>query len=85
MKQVGTHFTLLVVVLCLTAIALNWAAEQEEDTMNVWDAFLDTLENRGLASLDWEIEPDVQEELIAYFKAKIDAGVSDGKTLLPLD
>lgn len=85
MKQVGTHFTLLVVVLCLTAIALNWAAEQEEDTMNVWDAFLDTLENRGLASLNWEIEPDVQEELIAYFKAKIDAGVSDGKTLLPLD
>ena len=35
--------------------------------------------------MDWEIEPDVQKELIAYFKAKIDAGVSNGKTVLPLD
>ena len=53
--------------------------------MDVWEAFLDTLENRGLASLEWEIEPEVQEKLIADFKAKIDAGVSDGKTVLPLD
>ena len=53
--------------------------------MDVWDAFLDTLENRGLASLNWEIQPEVQEELIAYFKAKIDAGVSDGKTSVSFD
>ena len=57
----------------------------KRNSVDVWDAFLDTLENRGLASLEWEIEPEVQEKLIADFKATIDAGVSDGKTVLPLD
>ncbi|MYC76908.1 redoxin domain-containing protein [Candidatus Poribacteria bacterium] len=93
MKQIGTHFTVLVVVFCLTAIALNGRADVDtdfgkslkQDSVDVWAAFLNTLESRGLASRDWEIEPEVQEKLIDYFKAKIDAGVSDGKTVLPLD
>ena len=55
------------------------------NNVDVWDAFLDTFENRGLSNTDWEIAADVQERLVAYFKAKIDAGVVDGKTLLPPD
>lgn len=55
------------------------------NSVDVWDAFLDTFENRGLSNADWEIAADVQERLVAYFEAKIDAGVVDGKTLLPPD
>ncbi|MYB93909.1 TlpA family protein disulfide reductase [Candidatus Poribacteria bacterium] len=57
----------------------------KENNVDVWDAFLGTLENRGLSSVEWEISPDVQEKLVDYFKAKIDAGVIDGETRLPLD
>ncbi|RKU12655.1 hypothetical protein C6501_10715 [Candidatus Poribacteria bacterium] len=57
----------------------------KENSVDVWDAFLNTLENRGYASVDWEVAPDDQEKLIEYFKAKIDEGVSDGKTSLPPD
>ncbi len=55
------------------------------NSVGVWDAFLDTFENRGLSNTDWEIADDVQEKLVAYFEAKIDAGVVDGKMLLPPD
>ena len=55
------------------------------NSVDVWDAFLDTFENRGLSNTDWEIADDVQEKLVAYFEEKIDAGVVDGKTLLPPD
>ncbi len=57
----------------------------KDNSVDVWDAFLNTLENRGYASVDWEVASDVQEKLIEYFKAKIDEGVSDGKTSLPPD
>lgn len=57
----------------------------KENSVDVWDAFLDTLENRGLSNVEWEITSDVQEKLVAYFKAKIDAGVIDGETRLPPD
>ena len=53
------------------------------NSVDVWEAFLDTLENRGLSNTDWEIAADVQKKLVAYFKAKIDAGIVDGETLLP--
>lgn len=56
----------------------------KEDSVDVWDAFLNTLENRGVSS-SWEVASDVQEELINYFKTKIDMGVIDGKTALPSD
>ncbi len=56
----------------------------KENSVDVWDAFLNTLENRGLSS-SWEVAPDVQETLVDYFKTKIDAGVVDGKTALPSD
>ena len=56
----------------------------KENNADVWDAFLNTLENRGVSS-EWEVAPDVQEELIDDFKTKIDMGVVDGKTALPSD
>ena len=56
----------------------------KENSVDVWDAFLNTLENRGVSS-SWEVAPEVQEELINYFKTKIDIGVVDGKTALPSD
>lgn len=54
------------------------------NNVDVWDAFLNTLENRGLSS-EWEVASEVQEELIDYFKTKIDMDVVDGKTTLPSD
>ena len=54
----------------------------KENSVDVWDAFLNTLENRGVSS-SWEVAPEVQEELINYFKTKINMGVVDGKTALP--
>jgi len=56
----------------------------KENNVDVWDTFLNTLENRGVSS-SWEVTPDVQEALINYFKTKIDAGVVDSKTALPSD
>ena len=56
----------------------------KEKSVDVWETFLNTLENRGLSS-EWKVAPAVQEELVDYFKTKIDAGVVDGKTALPWD
>ncbi|MXV74228.1 redoxin domain-containing protein [Candidatus Poribacteria bacterium] len=55
----------------------------KQDSVDAWDAYLSTLERNGLADPHWEVESEVQEKLIDYFKAKIDAGVSDGLTSLP--
>lgn len=94
MKQLGVGATLLIGVCCLTAIALNpsfsdidkdFGKSLKQNSVNIWDAFLNTLDKRGLADSHWEIEPAVQEKLITYFKMKIDAGVSDGLTSLPPD
>ena len=59
-----------------------------ENSVDVWDAFLGTLENRGLSSVEWEsLAPDVQEEThqLTISRPKIDAGVVDGETRLPPD
>lgn len=56
----------------------------KENSVDVWDAFLNTLENRGVSS-EWEVASEVQKELINYFKMKIDMGVVDGKTAFPSD
>ncbi len=47
-----------------------------KEVVDVWDAFLNTLKNRGLAELNWKIGADVRAQLIGYFKEKIDAGAS---------
>ncbi|MDE0327148.1 MAG: hypothetical protein OXN27_24755 [Candidatus Poribacteria bacterium] len=56
-----------------------------ETTKNTdfWNTYLDSLENRGLSKPWWKLTPKVQEQLLDYFKRKIEAGVVDGKTTLP--
>ena len=92
MKKTCVHLMLLAVVFCLTATVQNRVSSQleegfgkslKQDAVDVWEDFLNTLDRRGLSDPHWEIEPAVQEKLIADFKAKIDASVSEGLTSLP--
>ena len=92
MKKTRVYSVLLVLVFCLTPIVQNRAFSQleeglgkslKQESVDVWDAFLGTLTRDGLADPHWELEPEVEEKLIDYFKAKIDAGVSEGLTSLP--
>ena len=53
------------------------------ENIDFWDTYLDSLENRGLSRPWWELTPKVQEQLLDYFEARIEAGVIDGKTTLP--
>ena len=55
----------------------------KNNSADFWDTYLDSLENRGLSKPWWELTAKVQEQLLAYFKARIKAGVVDGKTTLP--
>ena len=93
MKRTHVYCVLLVIVFCLTAIVQNRVFSQQaeglgkslkQDSVDVWEDFLNTLDRRGLSDPHWEIEPVVQEKLIADFKAKIDASVSEGLTSLPV-
>ena len=54
-----------------------------DENIDLWDAYLDTLENRGLSVPKWKLTPNVQEKLLNYFKTRIEAGVIDGLTTLP--
>ena len=92
MKRTHVYCVLLVIVLCLTAIVQNRVFSQleeglgkslKQDSVDIWEDFLNTLDRRGLSDPHWEIEPEVQEKLIADFKANIDAGVVEGLTSLP--
>ena len=56
--------------------------ETTENT-DFWATYLDSLENRGLSTPEWELTQKVQEQLLDYFKTKIEAGIVDGKTTLP--
>lgn len=92
MKKTCVHLMLLVVVFCLTAIVQNRAFSEldeglgkslKQDSVDVWEDFLNTLDRRGLSDPHWELESEDKEKLINYFKAKIDASVSEGLTSLP--
>ena len=92
MKRTHVYYVLLGIVLCLTAIVQNRVFSQleeglgkslKQDPVDVWEDFLNTLDRRGLSDPHWEIEPEVQKKLIADFKAKIDASISEGLTSLP--
>ena len=52
---------------------------------DVWDVFLDRYDNNKTSKTDWESVPEIRDKLTAYLKAKIDAGVRDGKTSFPFD
>lgn len=92
MKRTRICPVLLVFVFCLIALVQNRVFSQleeglgkslKQDSVDVWEDFLNTLDRRGLSDPHWGIEPEVQEKLIAYFKAKIDASISEGLTSLP--
>ena len=51
--------------------------------VDFWDAFLDTLEDRGLSGPRWKLTPKVQQSLLKYFNTRISEGVVDGRTTLP--
>ena len=54
------------------------------DSTDFWYTFLDSLHNDGLAGDELKkIDEETQEELLAYFKTKVEVGVSDGQTALP--
>ena len=53
------------------------------DNTDIWDAYLNSLENRGHSSPRRKLTQKDQEQLLAYFKTKIEEGVVDGKTTLP--
>lgn len=54
------------------------------ENTDFWEAYLDTLENRGLSTPKWRLTPRIQEQLLNYFKTRIEEGVVDGLTRLPL-
>ena len=93
MKQIGGLFTPLVVKFCLSIIGSNQVFSDvnenlseslKQDSVNVWDVF-SNLHHNDNAKLEtyWESVPEFQEALAVYLKAKIDAGVVNGKTSLP--
>ena len=65
-----------------SANACDLSDEMTKDP-DFWNTYLDSLEDRGLSRPWWELTPKVQEQLLDYFKARIAAGVIDGKTTLP--
>ncbi|MDE0637045.1 MAG: TlpA disulfide reductase family protein [Candidatus Poribacteria bacterium] len=62
----------------------NIFGKEISENTDFWDAYLDTLEDRGLSVPRWKLTPKVQKKLLDYFKTKIEAGVIDGLTTLPL-
>lgn len=92
MKKTCVYLMLLGVVFCLTPIVQNRAFSEldeglgkslKQDSVDVWEDFLNTLDRRGLSDPHWELESEDEEKLIDYFKAKIDASISEGLTSLP--
>ncbi|MCY4404423.1 MAG: redoxin domain-containing protein [Candidatus Poribacteria bacterium] len=55
------------------------------DSTDYWYTYLHSLKNRGQlrGNEELEMDIDVQEKLLAYFKTKFELGVSDGQTALP--
>lgn len=93
MKQMGLHFRLLGVVFCLTTIGLNpgfsdvnkdFGKSLKQDSVDVWDVFSNLHHNdNDKLETYWASVPEFQAALAVYLRAKIDAGVVNGKTSLP--
>ena len=93
MKETHAYFMLFVIVSCLTTIDLNRAFSEidknsgkflKQDPMDVWDVFSNLHHNdRGKLQTYWASLPEFQTALSDYLKAKIDAGVVNGKMSLP--
>ncbi len=55
------------------------------DSTDFWYTFINSLYNQGLSAGQGELEMDkeIQENLLAYLKEKIEEGVTNGETALP--
>ncbi len=59
-------------------------SEQDEDAVDIWEVFSNLHHNdNGKLETYWASVPEFQAALAVYLKAKIDAGVVNGKTSLP--
>lgn len=58
---------------------------EKYDSTDFWYTFLNSLDNFGLIIKSGisEIDEEMQEKLLVYFKEKIEEGVTDGETALP--
>ena len=85
MRNRSVYLTLLGIVFCVGVIFPNRAfSEQREDSVNVWDVFTNLHYNdSGKLETYWASVPEFQAALADYLKAKINAGVVNGKTSLP--
>ena len=93
MKRNYVYATLLVIVFCITTIAINKAFSELEgelgkslnqDSVDVWDVFSNLHHNdRDRLETYWASVPEFQTALSVYLKARIDAGVVNGETSLP--
>ena len=83
----GVYLTLLVIVFVLGVIPPNCTfSERGEDFGDVWDVFSNLHHNdKGKLETYWASVPEFQAALSDYLKAKIDAGVVNGETSLPLN
>ncbi len=57
--------------------------DESPDSVNFWEAFLDSLIDRGISTPRWVLTVKVQNQLLKYFKTRIEEGVTDGLTTLP--
>lgn len=55
------------------------------EKVDFWETYLNSLDDRELSSSKWKPTLKVQEQLLTYFKTRIEVGVVDGQTKLPAD
>ena len=93
MKSNWIYVILLGIMFCFCPVLLNKSFCEPpngkmiiEDTEDIWDVFSNLHHNdRGKLETYWASVPEFQEALTVYLKAKIDAGVVNGETSLPLN
>lgn len=55
------------------------------ENVDFWETYLNSLDDRELSSSKWKLSLKVQEQLLTYFKTRIEVGVVDGQAKLPAD
>ena len=55
------------------------------DKVDFWETYLNSLDDRELSRSKWKLSLKVQEQLLTYFKTRIEVGVVDGQAKLPAD
>ena len=55
------------------------------EKVDFWETYLNSLDDRELSSSRWELSLKLQEQLLTYFKTRIEEGVVDGQAKLPAD